>query len=155
MDRKNGIRKENPETIPISTFPNNQEQRLKNYKGTEFLSMSRDVDKFYRCLSMSRDVDKFYRCLSMSRDVDRRQIHFGGRWAKTRATTTTTSIDFIDVSRCLATSIDVYTFRRQMGANQGDDDDDDVDVDRFYRCLSMSRDVDKFLSMSLDVSRRR
>ena len=27
-----------------------------------------------------------------------------------------------------------------MGADQGDDDDD---VDRFYRCLSMSRDVDR------------
>ena len=49
------------------------------------LWMSRDVDRFYRCLWMSRDVDRFYRCLWMSRDVDR----------------------FIDVSGCLATSIDL------------------------------------------------
>ena len=34
-----------------------------------------------------------------------------------------------------------------MGADQGDDDDDDVD--RFYRCLSMSRDVDRRRYMSL------
>ena len=46
-------------------------KRLKNFKGTEFLSMSRDVDKIYRCLWMSRDVVKVYRCLWMSRDVDK------------------------------------------------------------------------------------
>ena len=65
---------------------------------------------------MSRDVDRFYRCLA-------------------------TSINSINVSGCLATSIDVDTFRR-MGADQGDDDDDD-DVDKFYQCLWMSRDVDR------------
>ena len=38
-----------------------------------------------------------------------------------------------------------------MGADQGDDDDDDVD--RFYRCLSMSRDVDRRRYMSCIVTR--
>ena len=86
------------------------------------------------------DVDKFYQCLSMSRDVDRRRYMYRIGGAQTMATTTTTtSINSINVSGCLATSIDVDTCRR-MGADQGDDDDDDVD---------------KFYPMSLDVSRRR
>ena len=33
----------------------NETKRLKNYKGTEFLSMSRGVDRFYRCLAASID----------------------------------------------------------------------------------------------------
>ena len=106
--------------LPCSAAFSFLPKRLKNYKGTEFLSMSRDVDKFYRCLWMSRDVDKFYRCLATSIDfidvspclatsIDIDTCSRRG-WAQTRATTTTmTSIDFIDVSRCLATSIDVDT----------------------------------------------
>ena len=62
------------------------------------------------------DVDRFYRCLSMSRDVDRRRYMYSiggadGRMSRA-TTTTTTSIDFIDVSPCLATSIDIDTCRR-------------------------------------------
>ena len=73
---------------------------------------------------MSRGVDRFYRCLAAS-------------------------IDFIDVARCLATSIDVEV--NWMGADQGDDDDN---VDRFYRCLATSIDfinVSRCLATSIDV----
>ena len=38
-------------SVGFSTPP----KRLKNYKGTEFLSMSRGVARFYRCLAASID----------------------------------------------------------------------------------------------------
>ena len=74
------------------------------------VSMSRDVDRFYRCLSMSRGVDRIYRCLA-------------------------TSIDFIDVLRrrkILSMSRDVDRFYRFLSVSRG--------VDRIYRCLAASID---------------
>ena len=94
------------------------------------------------------DVDRFYRCLSMSCDVDRRRYMYSiggadGRMSRA-TTTTTTSIDFIDVSPCLATSIDIDTCRRRGWAQTRATTTTTTSIDFIdvSRCLATSIDVD-------------